>query len=191
MRALIPLAVLALWGCATGQDQLSADMAACDAAYKAVVPSPMPSNEELAAKGPEYASAFIDRVRAAGRQLDNCHQRAFLDAERQDAATAAGLGALSGCRGQPARHGREHAESAGARSLSSASATARDCAAGSRANHEYNAQAVASALVQTRLSVQQHDSVSAAVAVHSRGLALNSSAVAGKRARARVVVSEY
>ena len=94
MRALISLAILALLGCATGQDQLSADMAACDVAYKAVVPSPLPSNEELAARGPEYANAFIDRVRAASRQLDNCHQRAFIDAERQDAAAAAGLDAL-------------------------------------------------------------------------------------------------
>ncbi len=68
--------------------------AACNAAYRAVVPSPLPSDEELVAKGPEYANAFIERVGEAGRRLTDCYQRAFLIEERQDAATAAGLDAL-------------------------------------------------------------------------------------------------
>jgi hypothetical protein len=93
MRVLIAFASLALAGCVASNDAQIQD-AACDAAYRAVVPSPLPSDEELAAKGPEYANAFIERVGEAGRRLTDCYQRAFLIEERQDAATAAGLDAL-------------------------------------------------------------------------------------------------
>jgi hypothetical protein len=93
MRVLIAFAILALAACVASDDTQIQD-AACDAAYRAVVPSPLPSDEELAAKGPEYVSAFIDRVADAGHQLTDCYQPAFLNEERQDAATAAGFDAL-------------------------------------------------------------------------------------------------
>jgi hypothetical protein len=81
----------ALWGCVgSAPDQFEADMAVCNA----MIPTSLPTTDELVAKGPAYSEAFFKALTLARRQEDSCREHAFLAADRRDAATAATLDSL-------------------------------------------------------------------------------------------------
>jgi hypothetical protein len=65
-------------------------LAVCDA----MIPTSLPTTEELVARGPAYTEAFFKNLTLARKQEEQCRQRAFLAAERRDATTAAALGSL-------------------------------------------------------------------------------------------------